>query len=83
MFIILCMRSLWRTLGRDVLRDIALVCLAVLAVALSYGAIAVTSGFPLWLPVVLGVFVLGRAPFLVVVLTAAGVTAILRLIGIP
>ncbi|WP_433501144.1 hypothetical protein ACQP1K_13045 [Sphaerimonospora sp. CA-214678] len=37
-------RARGEQLGRVVLRDIALVCLAVLAVALSYGAIAVTSG---------------------------------------
>ncbi|MFD1046720.1 branched-chain amino acid ABC transporter permease, partial [Kibdelosporangium lantanae] len=35
------MRSIWRTLGTDLARDIALVCLADTVVGLSFGAIAV------------------------------------------
>ena len=44
------MRSIWRTLDRTVLTDIGLTCLAVFFIGLSYGAIAVASGLPLWLP---------------------------------
>ena len=45
------MSSIRRTLEGSVRRDIALTCLAVLFIGLSYGAIAVASGLPLWLPI--------------------------------
>ena len=45
-FIIIVMRSFWRTLGRATVRDIALVCAAVTLVGVSYGATAVTD--PIW-----------------------------------
>ena len=55
------------------LRDIALVCLAVGAIGLSYGATAVASGFPLWLPVLLGTLVLAAgSEFLFIGIIAAG-----------
>ncbi|MFE3454720.1 AzlC family ABC transporter permease [Nonomuraea sp. NPDC059194] len=67
------MRSILRTLGRGPLRDIALVCLAVGVIGLSYGATAVSSGFPLWLPVLLGVLVLAASSeFLFIGIIAAG-----------
>ena len=48
------MRSRWRSLkerlGAALLRDIALVCLAVGLVGASYGAITVSEGFPVWTP---------------------------------
>jgi 4-azaleucine resistance transporter AzlC len=63
------MRSIQRTL----VRDIVLVCLAVCLVGVSYGAIAVASGFPLWLPMVQSVLVLaGSSELLFVGLVAAG-----------
>jgi branched chain amino acid efflux pump len=63
------MRSIQRTLARD----IVLVCLAVCLVGVSYGAIAVASGFPLWLPMVQSVLVLaGSSELLFVGLVAAG-----------
>ena len=55
------MRSIWRTLDRRGLADIGLTCLAVFFIGLSYGAIAVASGFPLWVPAVLSVLVLAGA----------------------
>ncbi|OZM72450.1 branched-chain amino acid permease [Amycolatopsis antarctica] len=55
------MRSLFRTLDRGLLRDIALVCLADAIVGLSYGAIAVGEGFDLWLPMLMSVLVFGGA----------------------
>jgi branched chain amino acid efflux pump len=56
-----------------VLRDIALTCLAVLFIGLSYGAIAVASGFPLWLPAAQSVLVLaGASEFLFIGIVAAG-----------
>src|SRR5271166_4074490 len=67
------MGSIGRTLGRGVLRDIGLTCLAVLFIGLSYGAIAVASGFPLWLPAAQSVLVLaGASEFLFIGIVAAG-----------
>lgn len=72
-FTISAMRSLWRTPDRSLLRDIALVCLAVHVIGLSYGAIAVASGFPLWLPVLLGLLVVAASSeFLFIGIVAAG-----------
>ncbi|WP_246186854.1 AzlC family ABC transporter permease [Microlunatus speluncae] len=54
-------------------RDVAVVCAAVALVAVSYGAIAVGSGFDLWVPALLSVTVLaGSAEFLFVGILAAG-----------
>jgi 4-azaleucine resistance transporter AzlC len=83
MFTIKIMRSLWRTpegrtlggrtLEGRLLRDIALVCLAVGVIGLSYGAVAVTSGFAWWFPVLMGVLVLAASSeFLFVGIIAAG-----------
>jgi 4-azaleucine resistance transporter AzlC len=67
------MSSIRRTLEGSVRRDIALTCLAVLFIGLSYGAIAVASGLPLWLPVAQSVFVLaGASEFLFIGIVAAG-----------
>jgi 4-azaleucine resistance transporter AzlC len=56
-----------------VLRDIALACLAVWVIGLSYGAIAVASGFPVWFPVAQGTLVLaGASEFLFIGIVAAG-----------
>ena len=67
------MSSIGRTLGRDVLRDIAFTCLAVFFIGLSYGAIAVASGFPLWVPAAQSVLVLaGASEFLFIGIVAAG-----------
>ena len=67
------MRSIWRTLDRRVLADIGLTCLAVFFIGLSYGAIAVASGFPLWLPAAQSVLVLaGASEFLFIGIVAAG-----------
>jgi 4-azaleucine resistance transporter AzlC len=57
----------------SVLRDIALACLAVMFTGLSYGAVAVASGFPLWVPAAQSVFVLaGASEFLFIGIVAAG-----------
>jgi 4-azaleucine resistance transporter AzlC len=67
------MRSLYRTLGPDLVRSIALVCLADAIVGASFGAIAVSAGLPLWVPILLSVVVFaGAAQFLFVGLIAAG-----------
>ena len=67
------MSSIYRTLSGGVLRDIALACLAVSFIGLSYGAIAVASGFPLWVPAAQSVLVLaGASEFLFIGIVAAG-----------
>jgi 4-azaleucine resistance transporter AzlC len=74
-------RSIWRTLGTELARDIALVCLADTVVGLSFGAIAVGAGLPFWLPMLLSVVVFaGASQFLFVAVIAAGgnpITAVL------
>ncbi|WP_033293555.1 AzlC family ABC transporter permease [Amycolatopsis jejuensis] len=67
------MRSIWRTLDRGLARDIGLVCLADALVGVSYGAIAVSSGFPLWAPMLLSLLVFaGASQFMFVGIVAAG-----------
>ncbi|SNT25994.1 AzlC family ABC transporter permease [Rhodococcoides kyotonense] len=64
------MRTIWRTPAS---RDIALVCLADGLVGASFGAIAVSTGLPLWVPVVMSVVVFaGAAQFVLVGVLAAG-----------
>lgn len=72
-FTIEAVRSIQRTLTRSDLTGIAAVCLAVCVIGVSYGATAITSGLPAWLPIVLSVLVLaGGAEFLFVGIIAAG-----------
>ncbi|MGV8873228.1 MAG: AzlC family ABC transporter permease [Rhodococcus sp. (in: high G+C Gram-positive bacteria)] len=67
------MRSTWRTLQDSNFRDIALVCLADALVGASFGAIAVSAGLPLWLPVVMSLVVFaGASQFVFVGILAAG-----------
>jgi len=66
------MRSIWRTLDRGLLRDIALVCLADGVVGISYGAISVGGGLQFWVPVALSLLVFaGASQFLFVGIVAA------------
>jgi 4-azaleucine resistance transporter AzlC len=67
------MRSAEKTLDRGMLRDIAFACLAVWCIAVSYGAVAVASGLPRWLPVMLSILVLaGSSEIAFTGLVAAG-----------
>jgi len=76
------MRSIWRTLDRGPARDIGLVCLADGVVGLSYGAISVGGGLPLWVPVLLSVVVFaGASQFLFVGIVAAGGSPIAAVIA--
>lgn len=60
-------------LPRGVLRDIALVWLADAVVGVSFGAIAVAGGLPVWVPVLMSLLVYaGSAQFSVVGILAAG-----------
>ncbi|WP_327682578.1 AzlC family ABC transporter permease [Kitasatospora sp. NBC_00458] len=72
------MRSLLRTLERATLRDIALVSLADALVGASFGAVTVSAGLPLWVPVAMSVLVFaGSAQFAAigVVLSGGGALA--------
>jgi 4-azaleucine resistance transporter AzlC len=71
------MRSRWRSLeqrlGAALLRDIALVWLAVGLVGASYGAITVSDGFPVWTPTLMSVLVFaGASQFLFTGIVAGG-----------
>jgi 4-azaleucine resistance transporter AzlC len=67
------MRSIWRTIDKGLARDIALVCVADALVGVSFGAIAVSSGLPVWLPMLLSVVVFaGAAQFAFVGIVASG-----------
>lgn len=67
------MRSIWRTLDRDLTRDVALICVAAALVGASFGAIAVGSGLPVWLPMLMSVVVFaGAAQFMFVGIVATG-----------
>ncbi|MFF1905542.1 AzlC family ABC transporter permease [Kitasatospora sp. NPDC058218] len=67
------MRSLLRTLDRATLRDIALVCVADALVGASFGAISVSGGLPLWLPIAMSVLVFaGGAQFAAVGVVLSG-----------
>lgn len=60
-------------LGGDVIKAIALVCLADGVVGLSYGSMATASGFPLWVPMALSLLVLaGASEFLFISIVAGG-----------
>ena len=73
MFILLDVRSVWRTIDRGLLRDIALVCLADSVVGASFGAIAVSGGQPAWVPVAMSLLVFaGGAQFAALGVVLAG-----------
>lgn len=67
------MRSLRQITRSGLFHDIALVCAADAVVGAAFGAVAVSSGLPLWVPVALSVAVFGgAAQFLFVGVLAAG-----------
>ena len=70
------MRSVARTLDRDTVGDIALVCVADAVVGFSFGAVTVAGGLPLWQPVVMSLVVFaGGAQFAAVGAVLAGGSA--------
>ncbi|MEV6006486.1 AzlC family ABC transporter permease [Streptomyces sp. NPDC051976] len=67
------MRSIWRTPEKGLARDIALVCVADAVVGVSFGAIAVGLGLPVWLPMLMSVVVFaGAAQFIFIGIVGAG-----------
>jgi len=83
-FILKYMRSIWRTLDRGTLRDIALVCVADAIVGASFGTITVSGGMHLWVPVTMSVLVFaGGAQFAAAgVALAGGSTAAVVVAGL-
>lgn len=66
------MRSTWRTIDRELARDILLVCVAILLVGASFGAITVGAGYPVWLPMLMSVVVFaGGSQFMFIGIVAA------------
>lgn len=67
------MRSLLRTLDAGTLRDIGLVCVAGAIIGLSFGAISVSGGLPVWAPITMSLLVFaGGAQFAAVGVALAG-----------
>lgn len=71
------MRSFRRTngrqLGRRLTSDVALVCLADAVVGVSFGAITVSTGLPVWAPVLMSLIVFaGASQFMLVGIIASG-----------
>ncbi|HEX8005661.1 MAG TPA: AzlC family ABC transporter permease [Trebonia sp.] len=67
------MRPIWRTSSPELVRDVALVCLADAVVGASFGATAVAGGLPVWVPVVMSLLVFaGGAQFAAVGVVLAG-----------
>src|SRR5262245_29051473 len=76
------MRSIWRTLDAALRRDLLAVVLAIGVVGMSFGAIAVASGLPWWMPSLLSLTVFaGGAQFLVVGVVAAGGGLVAAVLG--
>jgi len=67
------MSSIWRTLDRQTLRAIALVCLADAIVGASFGALTVSGGLPAWVPIVMSLLVFaGGSQFAAAAVLIAG-----------
>jgi len=76
------MRSLYRTLDRDDLRDALALAAAIAIVGASFGALASGAGIPPLMTVALSVLVFaGGAQFLVVAVVAAGGSAVAAVVA--
>jgi 4-azaleucine resistance transporter AzlC len=76
------MRSIWRTLDAALRRDVLAIVLAITVVGLSFGAIAVASGLPWWMPSLLSLLVFaGGSQFMVVGVVAAGGGLVAAVLG--
>ncbi|SMX97742.1 4-azaleucine resistance probable transporter AzlC [Brevibacterium sp. 239c] len=80
------MSSVFRTINRvlpgSTYRDVAIVTITIIAVALSYGAISAVSGFPWWQTLLLAMFALGgAAEFTFVGVIAAGGAPVLAVLA--
>lgn len=80
------MSSVFRTIDRvlpgSTYRDVVIVTITIIAVALSYGAISAVSGFPWWQTLLLAMFALGgAAEFTFVGVIAAGGAPVLAVLA--
>jgi 4-azaleucine resistance transporter AzlC len=76
------MRSIWRTIDGLLVRDVLAIAAAVAVTGASFGAIAVSSGLPWWVPPVMSVLVFaGGAQFLAVGVVAAGGGLVAAVLG--
>src|SRR5260370_15876540 len=67
------MRSAWGTIAAARRQSMIVTALMVGVIGISYGATAVSSGFPLWFPVVLATTVVaGSSEFVLIGILAAG-----------
>ncbi|MEJ2852009.1 MULTISPECIES: AzlC family ABC transporter permease [unclassified Saccharothrix] len=67
------MRSIWRTLDPELLRDVAAVAAGAAVNGASFGAISVAAGLPWWVPVVMSLLVFaGGSQFMAVGVVAGG-----------
>ncbi len=67
------MSSIWRTLDRETLRSISLVCLADAIVGASFGAITVSGGLPVWVPIAMSLLIFaGGSQFAAAAVLIAG-----------
>ena len=81
-FSIKAMRSIWRTVDRILVRDVLAIAGAVAVIGASFGAIAVSSGQPWWVPTTMSVLVFaGGAQFLAVGVVAAGGGLVAAVLG--
>lgn len=75
-------RTIERVLPSSTYRDVAIVTITIIAVALSYGAISAVSGFPWWQTLLLAMFALGgAAEFTFVGVIAAGGAPLLAVLA--
>ncbi len=76
------MRSIWRTLDAELWRGVLAIAAAAAVSGASFGAIAVASGLPLWVPLTMSVLVFaGGSQFLAVGVTAVGGSPIAAVVG--
>jgi 4-azaleucine resistance transporter AzlC len=76
------MRSVWRTLDRGTVRDIALVCLADAIVGVSFGALSVACGLRPWVPVSMSVLIFaGGAQLAAVGVVLSGGSAVTAVVA--
>ncbi|MFL6141988.1 MAG: AzlC family ABC transporter permease [Labedaea sp.] len=76
------MRSIWRTIDRSLVRDVLAIAAATGVIGASFGALAVTSGLPWWLPVAMSALVFaGGAQFLAIGVVAAGGGPVAAVLG--
>jgi 4-azaleucine resistance transporter AzlC len=76
------MRSIWRTLDAALRRDLLAIVLAIAVVGVSFGAIAVSTGLPWWMPSLLSVLVFaGGSQFMVIGVVAAGGGIVAAVLG--